>query len=68
MTDSPDLNIDDLFQNVKQLIDAAKQRSAATLATEVSLLHSQNPPIPPDLPLRDPRILNFIEVLDFIKI
>jgi predicted nuclease of restriction endonuclease-like (RecB) superfamily len=53
-----------LFSEIRQLIDAAKQRAAVAIKTEINSLQSQDRPLDPNLSLKDPVILDFIGLSD----
>jgi predicted nuclease of restriction endonuclease-like (RecB) superfamily len=53
-----------LFQEIRQLINAAKQRAAVAIETEINSLHPQKRQSSPNLSLKDPVTLNFIGLSD----
>jgi predicted nuclease of restriction endonuclease-like (RecB) superfamily len=53
-----------LFSEIRQLIDAAKQRAAVAIKTEINSLQSQDRPVDPHLSLKDPVTLDFIGLSD----
>jgi predicted nuclease of restriction endonuclease-like (RecB) superfamily len=53
-----------LFSEIRQLIDAAKQRAAVAIKTEINALQSQDRPVATNLSLKDPVILDFIGLSD----
>jgi predicted nuclease of restriction endonuclease-like (RecB) superfamily len=58
MNDLTSLN--NLLQEIRQLIDSAKQRAAVAINTEITQLHHQEQPISPSLDFHDPSILDFL--------
>jgi predicted nuclease of restriction endonuclease-like (RecB) superfamily len=53
-----------LFQEIRQLIDTAKQRAAVVIETEINSFHPQKRQLSPNLSLKDPVTLNFIGLND----
>jgi predicted nuclease of restriction endonuclease-like (RecB) superfamily len=52
-----------LFQEIRQLIDAAKQRAAIAINAEITLLYQTQRPTP-DLLRKDPYLLDFLNLND----
>ncbi|WP_414545992.1 PDDEXK nuclease domain-containing protein [Nostoc sp. CCY0012] len=53
-----------LFQEIRQLIDTAKQRAAVAITTNINSLLPQDEQLSPNISLKDPYILDFLELSD----